>query len=334
MFGALHALRARVQSQISLHLLVMMASSLTLGTRGSKLALWQAHYVQRALEAAGHTVAIKEISTKGDRILDTPLAEIGDKGLFTKELDVALLNGEIQVAVHSLKDLPTQLPPGIVLGAIGSRAHPGDAFVAHPSFKGGLADLPEGAVLATSSLRRKAQLLAWRPDLEIVSVRGNVPTRIAKLDASDWHGIVLAVAGLERLELTDRIRTIISYDIVLPAVSQGALGIVCAEKDAETRATLRQTLHDDTTSAAVLAERALLRRLEGGCQVPIGARGRLEEGVLHLDACVAALDGSQLLRATDQAPPGRAEALGTALAERLLDRGADAILQGIRAADQ
>lgn len=311
-----------------------MASSLTLGTRGSKLALWQAHHVQHALQAAGHAVAIQEISTKGDRILDTPLAEIGDKGLFTKELDVALLNGEIQLAVHSLKDLPTRLPPGIALAAVGKRAHPGDALVAHPSFEGGLEDLPEGAVLATSSLRRRAQLLAWRSDLTIVPVRGNVPTRIAKLDASDWHGLVLAVAGLERLELTDRIRTIIPYDIVLPAVSQGALGIVCAANDAGTRALLRQTLHDEATSAAVLAERALLRRLEGGCQVPIGARGRREDGALHLDACVAALDGSRLLRAADHAPPDRAEALGTALAERLLDQGADAILQGIRAADQ
>jgi len=311
----------------------MMASSLTLGTRGSKLALWQAHHVQHALQAAGHAVAIQEISTKGDRILDTPLAEIGDKGLFTKELDVALLNGEIQLAVHSLKDLPTQLPPGIALAAVGKRAHPGDALVAHPSFEGALKDLPEGAVLATSSLRRRAQLLAWRSDLTIVPVRGNVPTRIAKLDASDWHGLVLAVAGLERLELTDRIRTIIPYDIVLPAVSQGALGIVCAENDADTRALLRQTLHDEATSAAVLAERALLRRLEGGCQVPIGARGRWEDDALHLDACVAALDGSRLLRAADHAPPDRAEALGTALAERLLDQGADAILQGIRAAD-
>lgn len=310
-----------------------MASSLTLGTRGSKLALWQAHHVQHALQAAGHAVAIQEISTKGDRILDTPLAEIGDKGLFTKELDVALLNGEIQLAVHSLKDLPTQLPPGIALAAVGQRAHPGDALVAHPSFEGALEDLPEGAVLATSSLRRRAQLLAWRSDLTIVPVRGNVPTRIAKLDASDWHGLVLAVAGLERLELTDRIRTIIPYDIVLPAVSQGALGIVCAENDADTRALLRQTLHDEATAAAVLAERALLRRLEGGCQVPIGARGRRKDGALHLDACVAALDGSRLLHAADHAPPDRAEALGTALAERLLDQGADAILQGIRAAD-
>ncbi|NBB85129.1 MAG: hydroxymethylbilane synthase [Bacteroidetes bacterium] len=312
----------------------MMASSLTLGTRGSKLALWQAHHVQHALQAAGHAVAIKEISTKGDRILDTPLAEIGDKGLFTKELDVALLNGEIQLAVHSLKDLPTQLPPGIALAAVGKRAHPGDALVAHPSFEGKLEDLPEGAVLATSSLRRRAQLLAWRPDLTIVPVRGNVPTRIAKLDASDWHGVVLAVAGLERLELTDRIRTIIPYDMVLPAVGQGALGIVCAENAAATRALLRQTLHDEATSAAVLSERALLRRLEGGCQVPIGARGRLEDGMLHLDACVAALDGSRLLRSADHAALDRAEALGTALAERLLAQGADAILQGIRATDQ
>jgi len=310
-----------------------MASALTLGTRGSKLALWQANHVREALTRAEHDVKIREISTKGDRILDTPLSEIGDKGLFTKELDIALLNGEIQVAVHSLKDLPTQLPPGIVLAAIGSRAHPGDAFVAHPSFEGALADLPEGAVLATSSLRRKAQLLAWRPDLEIVSVRGNVPTRIAKLDASTWHGVILAVAGLERLALTDRIREIIPYDIVMPAVSQGALGIVCAEQEDGIRKLLHDTLHDEETAAAVLAERALLRRLEGGCQVPIGARGRLVDGELHLDACVVALDGSELIRDATTGAPDNAEALGTALAESLLASGADRILQHIRATD-
>ncbi len=302
-----------------------------IGTRGSALALWQAHHVRDVLTAAGYPVEIRTITTKGDRILDVPLAEIGSKALFTKELDEALLRGEIHLAVHSLKDLPTALPEGLCLAAITERADPRDAFIAHPSVAGGLADLPEGATLATSSLRRRAQLKAWRPDLTIVPVRGNVDTRLARLDAGTWHGMILATAGVVRLERTDRIRERIDPALMLPAVGQGALGVVCAVDDEATRALLRRHLHHAPTAAATLAERALLRRLEGGCQVPIGALGRLREGRLELEGCVASLDGDRLVRDRLTGTPGAPEALGGALAERLLAAGAGALLDEIRA---
>lgn len=307
-----------------------MHDSVILGTRASRLALWQAHYVKARLEAAGHAVEVQEVTTTGDRILDTPLAEIGDKGLFTKELDLALLEGRIHLAVHSLKDLPTTLPGGITIAAVSERAAPWDAFVAHPSFDGTLAELPEGATLATSSLRRKAQLLAWRPDLQVVPVRGNVGTRLRKLDESDWHGLILAVAGLQRLDLGERIRERVSFEVMIPAVSQGALGVVCSEADAATQHLLRETIHHAPTGAAVTAERAFLRRLEGGCSAPIGAHARFQGGVLRLDGCVAAVDGTRLVRGQQTGVPEEAGALGTALANDLLDRGADAILDVIR----
>ncbi len=309
-----------------------------IGTRASKLALWQANHVADRLRAAGHDAEIVTFSTKGDRILDVPLAEIGDKGLFTQELDRALLDGAIHLAVHSLKDLPTTLPGGLVLAAVTEREEPWDAFVAHPDFGGNLADLPEGATLATSSLRRQAQLKAWRPDLRTVPVRGNVPTRLAKLDASGtpgeggWHGAILAAAGLIRLGLDDRIRERIGPDVMLPAVSQGALGIVCAERDDETLSTVTATLADAATTAATTAERALLRTLEGGCQVPVAAWAWIEENTLRLEGSVAALDGSRLVRDAISGEVHEAEALGVRLAERLREAGADAILAAIRAA--
>ncbi len=309
-----------------------------IGTRGSALALWQAHHVADRLRAAGHEAELVTFTTKGDRILDVPLAEIGDKGLFTHALDEALLGGEIDLAVHSLKDLPTALPGGLVLAAVTERADPRDAFVAHPGFGGDLADLPRGATLATSSLRRQAQLLAWRPDLRVVPVRGNVPTRIAKLDASGppaaggWHGVILAAAGLVRLGLEDRVRERIGPAIMLPAVGQGALGVVCAEGDGATAAALREVLADGAATAAATAERALLRRLEGGCQVPVAAWAQVEEGALRLDGAVVALDGSQSVRGAVSGSPADAGALGIALAERLVDAGAGAILDAVRRA--
>ncbi|MEM1044266.1 MAG: hydroxymethylbilane synthase [Bacteroidota bacterium] len=307
-----------------------------IGTRGSALALWQARHVADRLRAAGHAAEIVTFTTKGDRILDVPLAEIGDKGLFTAELDRALLAGAIHLAVHSLKDLPTTLPEGLVLAATTERASPWDAFVAHPDVRGSLDGLPEGATLATSSLRRQAQLLAWRPDLRVVPVRGNVPTRLAKLDASGppksggWHGVILAAAGLERLGLEDRIRERIDPAVMLPAVGQGALGIVCAEGDTETARTLASALDHPDTAAAATAERAFLRRLEGGCQVPVAAWARLEAGTLMLDGAVASLDGAAHLRDAASGTSAEAGALGTALAERMLDAGAGAILGAIR----
>ncbi|MDX1545966.1 MAG: hydroxymethylbilane synthase [Rhodothermales bacterium] len=303
-----------------------------LGTRGSALAMWQARHVQASLEAAGHRVALEEIVTTGDRILDVPLAEIGDKGLFTKQLDDALLAGRIHLAVHSLKDLPTRLPDGLVLAAVGERAAPWDAFVGRPGVPVALEALPEGAVLATSSLRRRAQLRAFRPDVQVVDVRGNVDTRLRKLDEGDWDGLVLAEAGLLRLGLAARITHRIDPAVMVPAVGQGALGIVCAEDAAGVRQTLHAALHHAPSAAAVTAERAFLRRLEGGCQAPIGAHARLHGGRLRLDGLVAGLDGEPLLRGSMERTPGEAEALGAALADQLLGHGAGAILDEIRRA--
>ncbi|HET6568556.1 MAG TPA: hydroxymethylbilane synthase [Rhodothermales bacterium] len=305
---------------------------LVLGTRASALALWQARFVKAELEQSGYDVHLQELTTKGDRILDVPLADIGDKGLFTKELDLALLQGRIHLAVHSLKDLPTRLPEGITLAAVTEREEPWDAFVPHPDYERRLEDLPEGAVIGTSSLRRQAQLKAWRPDLRIVSVRGNVDTRLAKLDASDWHGLILATAGLVRLGMDRRIGQRIDPGIMLPAVGQGALGVVCAEMDTETIELLQGVLHHGPTAWGTQAERAFLRRLEGGCQVPIGAHARLENDELVLDGCVAAEDGTELYRGRRTGSPEHAEALGTQLAEILLERGAGRILQQIRTA--
>lgn len=310
----------------------MAGRTLVLGTRRSALALWQARYVQERLEAAGHTVKLHEVVTKGDRILDKPLAEIGDKGLFTQELDTALLDGRIHLAVHSLKDLPTRLPEGLSIAAVSERAAPWDAFVAHPSFPEKIDELPEGATLATSSLRRQSQLLAWRPDLEVVPVRGNVGTRLEKLDASTWHGMILAAAGLERLELAHRIREALRPPRMIPAVSQGALGIVCAERDGATRAAVQAAVHHAPTAAAVTAERAFLRSLEGGCQAPIGAHAWLESGRLRLVGFVASVDGQLLVRGQHAGASDDAERLGTSLAERLMTEGAAPILNALRSA--
>lgn len=307
---------------------------LRLGTRASALALWQARHVADRLRAAGHEVEVVPFVTRGDRILDVPLAQIGDKGLFTQELDRALLEGEIHLAVHSLKDLPTVLPEGIELAAVTARETPWDAFVAHPAFGGGPAELPGGATLATSSLRRAAQLRAWRPDLRVVPVRGNVPTRLAKLDASGepdgggWHGLVLAAAGLLRLELGHRIRAPFPPEVMLPAVGQGALGVTTAAHDPRTTERVRRAVDDPATAACTAAERALLRRLEGGCQVPVAALATGTPGALRLEAAVASLDGHTLVR--DVAEGDDPEALGVALAERLLTRGADRVLADIR----
>lgn len=304
--------------------------TLVLGTRGSALALWQARHVGALLRTAGISVQIVEVRTTGDRITDVPLAEIGDKGLFTRELDVALLKGEIDLAVHSLKDLPTQLPDGITLAAVSEREEPWDAFVAHPSFIGRLDDLPEGATIATSSLRRQAQLLAWRPDLEVVPVRGNVDTRLRKLDESAWHGMILAAAGLRRLNMDSRIRQVVPASIMLPAVGQGALGIVCAQENEELRQQLHDALDDTDTRVAVTSERAFLRRLEGGCQVPIGAYASVQSGRLSVEGMVASLDGRMLVRDRIGGNPENAASLGNELAERLLKKGAADILRDIR----
>lgn len=308
-----------------------------IGTRGSKLARWQADHVAARLRAAGRAVEIVVIRTQGDRVLDVPLSAIGNPGLFTKELDEALLDHRIDVAVHSLKDLPTTLPAGLRLVAISARAEPWDAFVAHPAFAGALTDLPEGATLGTSSLRREAQIRAWRPDLNVVSVRGNVPTRLATLDSSGplgeggWHGLLLAAAGLQRLGFEHRIRDRIPPRLMLPAVGQGALGVVCREEDPTAASLMTRLLDHDATRTVTLAERAFLRTLQGGCQVPIGAWARLETGSsFTIEGMVGSVDGRRVFRGEQTGTPSQALALAESLARELLARGAQAVLDEIR----
>lgn len=307
---------------------------LVLGTRGSELALRQANSVRSRLEAAGHRVELEEITTRGDESTDTRISEIGDEAVFTKELDGALLSGEIDLAVHSLKDIPSTVPGGITLAAIGEREDPFDAFVPHPSFQGTLEDLPESATLATSSLRRTAQLLTWREDLEIVPVRGNVDTRLEKLRRSDWEGLVLAVAGLLRLGFTAQIGERIDSEIMIPAVGQGALGIACTEDDEALRTALRNALHHEPTGYAAAAERAFLREVGGGCQVPLGAWARLEEGSLVIDACIADLDGSEQYSDRRCCAPEDGKEVGRVLAEDLLEAGGEQILDDVLGEDR
>lgn len=305
-------------------------SPFVLGTRGSALALWQANHVQDLLERAGYDVVQERITTRGDQILDKPLALIEGKSLFTKELDVALVEGRIDLAVHSLKDLPSELPPGLVLAAISPRENPFDAFVAHPSFDGTLEDLPQGAIIGTSSLRRTAQLKAWRPDLQVVPIRGNVDTRLAKLDKSEWHGIILAAAGLIRIGQADRIHTVFDRSIMLPAVGQGALGIVCAESNGTMAEILRTTLHDEKAAAAVLSERAFLNCLEGSCHVPVGGFAEWENDELILYGLVASMDGTEVVKGHEVVDPDAPQEAGVRLAHRLLAEGAGEILHLVK----
>lgn len=311
-------------------------NDIIIGSRGSQLALWQSNWVKAELQRLypSVNVVIETISTTGDKILDSPLAKIGDKGLFTKELEVALLNGSVDLAVHSLKDVPTKLPDGLVLAAITSREDVRDVFIAHPkkNYKN-LDDVPEGGTIATGSLRRSCQLMSWRPDLKIVNIRGNLNTRFSKLDASDWDGMLLARAGVIRLGFENRISEVISLERILPAVGQGALAIECRADNAEVRKMLKP-LESAATTAATLGERSLLRRLEGGCQVPIGTHGRIEQNVFYLDAVIGSLDGKKIVRGKVHGDPQSSEELGTTLAEILLKGGGKAILDGIRASEQ
>jgi hydroxymethylbilane synthase len=303
---------------------------LVIGTRGSELALWQANYVRSRLEAHGHRVEIETILTRGDQVQDVPISEIGDESVFTKELDRALLAGDVHVAVHSLKDLPSHLPEGITLAAIGEREDPGDAFVPHPGVGAGLRDLPEGATLATASLRRRAQIKSWRPDLTVVPVRGNVDTRLEKLDDSSWHGMVLAMAGLLRMGLSARIREAFPVDIMVPAVGQGALGIACASDEPHIAEALHDMLHHDATGTAVMAERAFMQTVGGGCQVPTGAFARFNgEGAIEMDGCIADLDGTDSYREHRVCDPEDAESEARDLAQTLLDAGGREVLDEI-----
>ena len=297
---------------------------LRIGSRGSQLALWQANHVKALLEGQGHTIEIQIIKTTGDKITEVALAKVGTKGMFTKEIEEALEAGTVDLAVHSLKDLPTELQSQFALAAIMKREDPRDAFLSvdYSRFE----DLPQQARVGTSSLRRQAQLKAVRPDLEIHPLRGNVDTRLRKLEEGQYKAIILASAGLHRLGLTKRVREIISAEVVCPAVGQGALGIECRSQDARTRELLSFLDHAPTRQACS-AERALLRSLGGGCQVPIGAFAEPAAGGLRLTAVVARPDGSLVLR--EQQSGQDPEKLGTAVGAVLRQKGAEQILQEV-----
>ena len=303
-----------------------MKAQIIIGTRGSKLALWQADYVEQRLreEYPGLQVTQKRISTKGDRILDVPLAKIGGKGLFTKELEEEMLSGSIDLAVHSLKDMPAKVPDGLMIAAVTKRLDPGDALVSNrfSSFS----ELPQGARVGTSSLRRRAQLLCARPDLTMIDLRGNVNTRLRKMDEGEYDAIVLAVAGLKRLGFADRIREVLPQTMVLPAVGQGALAIETRADDKETRDMLA-FLRDDETICCAEAERSFLARVEGGCQVPVGVYATAEGDDLKVEAVIASLDGRRSYRGTVNGAKADAAKLGKGLAEKLLNEGGAKILQ-------
>lgn len=305
-----------------------MKAKLTIGTRQSLLALWQSNHIAALLREKYPEceVVLKKIVTKGDRILDVPLAQIGGKGLFTKEIETELADGTIDLAVHSLKDMPTVLPEGLCLTAITERANVGDAFVSnkYASFE----ELPLGAVIGTSSLRRKAQLLAARPDLQIMDLRGNVDTRLRKLDEGLYDAIILAAAGLERLGHGDRITALIPPDVCLPAVGQGALAIEARTADDEVRSML-EFLNDLPTKQSTDAERAFLGLLEGGCQVPIGVHADVAGEQIKIEAIIAALDGSTVLRDTITGNAEDAVALGQQLGKKMLAAGGQEILAAI-----
>lgn len=306
-----------------------MKNKLVIGSRGSDLALWQAKFVKKELEKKNRnlSVEIKIINTKGDKILDVALSKIGDKGLFTKELENELLNGTIDIAVHSLKDLQTELPEGLILAAVTKRYNVEDVLIARK--KGTtIKRLREGSIVATGSLRRSSQLLHLRPDIKTEELRGNVPTRIKKFLESDWDAIILARAGVERLKLNKHISSIISIDEMLPAVGQGALGIETRENNTVAINALKK-IHDEKTYVAVLAERALLKALEGGCQVPIGAYAQVRPSGLFLDAVVASIDGSISFRKKIRGSKSNPEKLGQKLAKQLLKAGASNILREI-----
>jgi hydroxymethylbilane synthase len=306
----------------------MTQHELRIGTRGSQLALYQANWVrEKLLQAHPHlTVTLIKIKTTGDKIQDVPLAKIGGKGLFVKEIEEALIDRRIDLAVHSIKDVPTEFPEGLHLSAITKREDPRDVFISKDTTQ--LKDLPQGAKIGTSSLRRQAQLLHFRGDFEIIPLRGNLDTRLRKLDTKNLDGIVLALAGVRRLGLESRVTEILPTEISLPAIGQGSLGIETRKQDERVEEPIR-FLNDPPSSVAVSAERAFLKRLEGGCQVPIAAFGRIVGSTLQIDGLVGTVDGKRLIRHHVEGWPGEAESLGTSLAEVLLSKGAREILDEV-----
>lgn len=308
----------------------MSENQIRIATRKSPLALWQAEHVASRLAKThpGLHIELVTFTTQGDKILDTPLAKIGGKGLFVKELERAMLDGDADIAVHSMKDVPVELPSGLHLPVILEREDPRDAFVSNNYAS--LEDLPKGARLGTSSLRRQCQLKERRPDLEIMDLRGNVNTRLAKLDAGDYDAIILAAAGLKRLEFSERIRLALPADVSLPAIGQGAIGIECRAEDVRVNTLIAPLNHADT-QVCIAAERAMNRRLGGGCQVPIAGFAELDGDQLQLRGLVGRTDGSKILRSAIFGLPREADSMGAALAEELLARGADEILEALYA---
>lgn len=308
-----------------------MKTKIIIGSRGSDLALWQSNFIKKQLEKHNKNISVEIslIKTKGDKILDVALSKIGDKGLFTKELEIELLEKRVDLAVHSLKDLQTDIPSGLKLAAVTKRHDVEDVLIARK--KGTtIASLREGATVATGSLRRRSQLLHLRPDINVVELRGNVPTRIEKFLSSDWDAIILARAGVERLGLKKYISSYIAKDDMLPAVGQGALGIEI-HQDNKFVAELLSVIHDENTFAAVSAERSLLKALEGGCQVPIGAFGEVTSNGLYLDAIVGSIDGTLTFRKKMRGSKKDAVKLGKNLAKDLIRAGAKEILKEIYA---
>lgn len=305
----------------------MTVRRLRIGTRASQLALWQANWVKSELERVypGIEVELVKIKTMGDKILDVPLAQVGGKGLFVKEIEEAMLRGEIDLAVHSMKDVPTEFPEGLGLVVTTKREDPRDAFISDGVT---FTELRQGARIGTSALRRQAQLLKARPDLEMVIIRGNVETRIRKLKEDNLDAVILAAAGLNRLGFTDVVTELLDVDFSIPAIGQGALGLECRLDDTATITALSFLNHAET-AAAVLAERALLKRCEGGCQVPIAAHGTVSADTLTLVGFIASVDGTQTVRDSISGPTTDAAALGIQLADRLLAAGGKAILEDV-----
>ena len=303
-----------------------MKSTLRIATRKSPLALWQAEHVKSRLMEAHNSLNVELVTftTKGDKILDTPLAKIGGKGLFVKELEMAILEGKADIAAHSIKDVPMEFPEGLFLATILEREEPCDAFVSNKFDS--IQTLPDGAVVGTCSLRRRCQLLSKRPDLKIKDLRGNVNSRLEKLDNGDYDAIILACAGLVRLDMASRIKQRISSSWILPAVGQGAVGLEARVGDNETLSLLSALNHDNTTDR-VIAERSLNKRLQGGCQVPIASYAMLDGDTLHLQALVGEPDGSQIVEGDISGHRSEAEQLGIKLADELLSRGAKEILE-------
>ena len=307
--------------------------SIILGSRGSKLALWQANYVASQLTRVvpDLDVEVKVIKTKGDKILDVALSRIGDKGLFTKEIEKELLDGSIDMAIHSMKDLPSQMAPGLCIGAVLKRENPGDVLISRQGYK--FSDLPEGAIIGTSSLRRISQIRALRPDIVLVDIRGNIETRIRKMHEQELDGIVLAYAGVKRLGLEEKISDILPHNIMLPAVGQGAIAIEVRQGDTS-NLELARSINHEPTNWATRTERSFLKVLEGGCQVPIGCYAEVSGENITVEGLVASLDGRRVFRESIQGKCQEADLIGQQLARDLLQKGAASVLAEIRQAGE